>query len=69
MFLGEDLLPWLLLALGAAMAVGNVAALVRPPDNPRNEGDLTRAPKARSVTMIVIGLACAIPALAALVAK
>jgi hypothetical protein len=69
MFLGEDLLPWLLLALGAAMVVGNVAALVRPPDNPRHKGDLTRAPRARSITMIVIGLACAIPALAALVAK
>lgn len=69
MFLGEDLLPWLLLALGAAMVVGNVAALVRPPDAPRHKGDLTRAPRTRSVTMIVIGLACAIPALAALVAK
>jgi hypothetical protein len=69
MFLGEDLLPWLLLALGAAMVAGNVAALVRPPDNPRNKGDLTRAPTARSITMIVIGLACAVPALAALVAK
>ena len=31
MFLGEDLLSWLLLALGAAMAVGNGMALVRPP--------------------------------------
>jgi hypothetical protein len=50
------------------MVVGNVAALVRPPDNPRHKGDLTRAPRARSITMIVIGLACAIPALAALVA-
>lgn len=65
MFLGEDLLPWLLLALGGAMAVGNAFALVRPPGEPR-EGELARAPKARSVTMIVIGLACAIPALAAL---
>ncbi|SVA77030.1 uncharacterized protein METZ01_LOCUS129884, partial [marine metagenome] len=31
MFLGEDLLGWLLLALGGAMAVGNLVALVRPP--------------------------------------
>jgi hypothetical protein len=64
-FLGEDLLPWLLLALGGAMAVGNAVALVRPPERPR-EGELERAPKARSIVMIVIGLACAIPALAAL---
>jgi hypothetical protein len=68
MFLGDDLLPWLLLALGAAMAVGNAAALVRPPAAPR-DGELTRAPRARSIVMIVIGLACAIPALAALTSK
>lgn len=28
---GDDLLPWLVLALGAALVAGNVAALVRPP--------------------------------------
>lgn len=67
MFLGEDLLPWLLLALGGAMAVGNAFALVRPPERAR-EGDLERAPTGRSIAMIVIGLACAIPALAALTA-
>lgn len=68
MFLGEDLLPWLLLALGGAMAVGNAAALVRPPDQPR-EGELARAPRTRSIVMIIVGLACAIPALAALTSK
>jgi hypothetical protein len=68
MFLGEDLLPWLLLALGGAMAVGNAFALIRPPSEPR-EGELARAPKARSIVMVVIGLACAIPALAALTSK
>jgi hypothetical protein len=68
MFLGEDLLPWLLLALGGAMVVGNAAALLRPPAAPR-EGELERAPRTRSIAMIVIGLAAAIPALAALVAK
>jgi hypothetical protein len=68
MFLGEDLLPWLLLALGGAMAVGNAAALVRPPEQPR-EGELARAPRTRSIVMIVVGLACAIPALAALTSK
>ena len=65
MFLGEDLLPWLLLALGGAMAVGNALALVRPPPE-RREGDLERAPRGRSVVMILIGLAAAIPALATL---
>lgn len=68
MFLGEDLLPWLLLALGGAMAVGNAAALVRPPEQPR-DGELARAPRARSIVMIVIGLACAVPALAVLTSK
>ena len=32
LFLGEDFLPWMVLALGAAMVVGNIAALTRPPD-------------------------------------
>jgi hypothetical protein len=64
-FLGEDLLPYLLLALGGALVVGNVLALVRPPERPR-EGELAEAPRGRSVLMIVIGLACVIPALAKL---
>ena len=69
MLLGDDLIPWLLLALGGALVVGNVMALVRPPEQPRQQGELARAPVGRSVVMIVIGLCCAIPALAALVAK
>ena len=66
MFLGEDLLPLLVLALGGAMVVGNGLALVRPPEAPK-EGDLGRAPPARSVAMIVIGLVAAVWALASLV--
>lgn len=54
MFLGEDLLPWLTLALGAALASGTVFALVRPPEH-RDEGDLDRPPLARSLVMIAIG--------------
>ena len=65
MFLGDNLLPDLLLALGGAMVVGNVLALVHPPDAPKR-GELARAPRTRSLVMIVIGLAAAIPALAAL---
>jgi len=34
MFLGDDLLPWLVLAIGGALAVGTTLALVRPPRNP-----------------------------------
>lgn len=65
MFLGEDLLPLLVLALGGAMAVGNGLALLRPPAAPK-EGELARAPAARSVVMIVIGLLAAVWALGSL---
>lgn len=66
-FLGEDLLAYLVLALGAALAVGSAAALIRPPDT-RRDGDLAAAPVARSVVMIVIGSVAALWALASLVA-
>jgi len=68
MFLGDDLLPWLLLALGGAMVVGNLAALLRPPPAPV-AGGFSRAPRVRSVIMILIGLAAAIPALATLTSR
>jgi hypothetical protein len=64
-FLGDQLLPYLLLALGAAMAVGNAMALLRPPPNPK-KGELTRAPVGRSVAMLVLGLVVAVWALASL---
>ena len=67
MLLGDDLLPWLLLAFGAAMAFGSALALVRPPEK-REEGDLTRPPIGRSVMMIVIGSVAALWALASLIA-
>lgn len=65
-FLGEDLLAWLVLAVGAAMAVGNVMALMRPPDQQRNDDDLERAPVGRAVVYIVIGVVAAIWGLATL---
>jgi hypothetical protein len=65
-FLGDDLLPLLVLALGAAMVVGNGLALVRPPAEPK-EGELGRAPAGRSMVMIAIGLVAAVWALASLV--
>ena len=65
MFLGDDLLPWLTLALGGALAVGTLLALVRPPDE-RGEGDLERPPVARSVVMIAVGTIAALWGLASL---
>ena len=65
LFLGEDLLAWLVLALGGAMAAGSIMALIRPPEAPK-EGDLTQAPVARSVTMAVVGVVAALWALASL---
>ena len=65
MFLGEDLLPLLVLALGAAMLFGNVLAMVRPPKQ-HKDGELERAPVARSVGMAALGFLAAIWALASL---
>lgn len=65
MFLGEDLLAYLVLAIGGAMAAGSLLALVRPPET-RNDGDLERAPLARSLTFAAIGLVGAVWALASL---
>ena len=55
---GSDLLVYLVGALGAAMLVGNVAALLRPPARAKI-GDLPVAPRNRTVAMAVVGaLAC-----------
>jgi len=67
-FLGDDLLAWLVLAIGGAMAVGNLAALVRPPDSRRDDDDLERAPLARSVIFIGLGVVASIWALGSLLA-
>lgn len=67
MFLGDKLIVWILLALGGALFAGNVMALVRPPEGPRDEGDLERAPRSRSILMAVIGLVVAIAALGGLI--
>lgn len=60
MFLGEDLIVYLVLALGAALAVGNILALVKPPVSPKEEGDLQAAPKGRSLMMAIIGTIAAL---------
>lgn len=66
-FLGQDLLAWLVLAFGGALAVGNALALLRPPPQAK-EGELTRAPVGRTVTMAAVGLIAAVWAIASLLA-
>ena len=63
--LGGDPIPWLVLALGGALAVGTGLALVRTQGDP-GEDDLDRPPLARSIVMIAIGLVAALWALASL---
>ena len=75
MFLGEDLLPWLVLAIGAALVVGNLLALVRPPQRSTTDddsdvgtdGDRPRPPLARTLLMAGIGAVAAVWGLASLV--
>jgi hypothetical protein len=64
-FLGEDLLSWLLLSLGAAMTLGNAMALIRPPQQ-LEVGDLTRPPLWRSLLYILLGSVAAFWAAASL---
>jgi hypothetical protein len=66
MFLGADLLAWLTLAFGAALFVGNLLAIVKPPARQLDETNLERAPVLRSVVFSAIGLVAAIWALASL---
>ncbi len=66
LFLGDDLLAYLVIALGAALFFGNILAVVKPPPRVR-EGDLERAPVVRSVVMGIVGLLAALWALASVV--
>lgn len=66
-FLGDDLLAWLLLALGGALFVGNLLAVVRPPERQSEEGNLERAPVVRSLLFAGLGLLAALWALATLI--
>ena len=68
LFLGNDLLAWLILALGGALFVGNGLALVRPPEQPER-GDLRRAPAGRTALMMLVGAVAAVWALASLLSK
>lgn len=65
MFLGENLLPLLTLAVGGGLAAGTLAALVRPRDEQR-DGELERPPLGRSLIQIAIGTTVSIWAIASL---
>jgi hypothetical protein len=66
MFLGQDLLAWLLLAIGGALGVGNVLAIFRPPVDP-DTGETRHVPVGRSAGMATIGFIVAIWGLASLI--
>jgi hypothetical protein len=68
MFLGDDLLAFLALALGGALFAGNLIAVIKPPEHQREEGNLERAPVGRSLLYGGLGFVVAIWALATLVA-
>lgn len=68
MFLGDDLLAYLALALGGALFAGNLLAIIRPPDQPQDDGALERAPVGRSLLYAGVGFVVAFWALATLVA-
>jgi len=69
LLLGDNLLVYLVLAFGGAMAVGNVLAIVKPPERPKKDGDLEQAPVVRSVVFAVIGFLAALWALASLLSS
>ena len=64
-FLGEDILVWLMLAVGGALALGTATALVKPKTD-IGEDELERPPLGRSLLQIGIGLVVVIWALASL---
>ena len=66
MFLGPDLIAFLMLALGSALFVGNGLAMLHPRSEPRGKNELKRAPIGRSIVMLIVGLVAAIWALATL---
>ena len=69
MIFGENLLALLVLAIGGALAVGNLLALLRPRAPQAGDDDtmLERPPLSRSIAMIVFGTVAAVWAIASLV--
>jgi hypothetical protein len=68
MFLGDDLLAFLALALGGALFAGNLLAVIKPPEHQTEEGNLERAPLVRSLVYAGLGFVVAVWALATLLA-
>ena len=77
LFLGEDFLPWMVLAFGAALVIGPLLALLRPPRavdgsargpdvSVDEDGVAQRPPLARTIAMIAIGAVAAVWGLASL---
>ena len=67
MIFGENLLALLVLAIGAALAFGNLMALLRPRSaEDVGEGEVARPPLLRSIGMILLGLLAAVWALVSL---
>jgi hypothetical protein len=64
-FLGDDILPLLALAIGGALAIGTLTAMVKPRTDVR-EGELEKPPLIRSLIQIAIGTVVSIWALASL---
>jgi hypothetical protein len=64
LLLGEDFLPWMVLAFGAALVIGPLFALVRPP---AGEDSGERPPLGRTIGMIVVGAVAAVWGLASLI--
>ena len=54
-FLGEDILVWLMLAVGGALTIGTATALIRPKSE-IGDDELERPPLGRSLLQIAIGL-------------
>jgi hypothetical protein len=68
MFLGENLLAWLVLAIGAAMAAGNLWSLIRPPDQVRASRIPSGSPTFRTVIQVILGVIVALWATITLIA-
>lgn len=66
LFLGDNLLPLLALAFGGALIVGPGLALIKPPENRRDETDLERPPLIRTLSFMALGVVMTIWALASL---
>ena len=64
-FLGDEILPMLTLAIGGALALGTLAAMIRPRTEVK-EGELARPPLFRSLIQIVIGTVASLWAVASL---